>query len=304
MRSATCFLAPLFAVAGLAAADPVAPGAYQANGVLAKGRFTAVSAVGIGANGSILVGGDEQVVVYDASGKELKAVTVGFPVRAVAGDAQGRTFVGGASGDWGRQKAAFAAYGPAWEKLDLYPAVAKTARSVSGLAIHQDTLVVFDGVAGRIFRFHTDGRAPAILGRDLARCCGILDGDLAADGSIYLAHLGKHRVEVFDAAGKAKPLFGKEGERPEQFTGCCNPVSLALTPEGNFVTTEKSTPRVKVYKPDGTLIALIPEARFSPECGQMDVAVDRKGNIYVADDGAQEVKMFSPVPAGEAAKPR
>jgi hypothetical protein len=27
----------------------------------------------------------------------------------------------------------------------------------------------------------------------------------------------------------------------------------------------------------------------------MDVAVDAKGNIYVADDGIQVVKIFSPV---------
>lgn len=301
MRLAT-LIASFLSVAALVAAEPAAPTAYKANGVLGKGKFSTISSVCVAADGTVLVAGDSKVIAYTPEGKETGTVNVGFPVNSAAVDSKNRIFAGGSlrEGKDGRErKAAFAVFGPKGEKLDAFAAVATTARSVSGLAVHNDELVIFDTVGRCIHRFSADGKLIATIGKNLGTCCGILDGDVAADGTIYLAHLGAHRVDAFDNTGASKPLFGTYGKAIEQFTGCCNPVSLAVTPEGNIITTEKTTPRVKVYKPDGTLLASISEEKFSPRCGQMDVAVDAKGNIYVADDGAQIVKIFSPVPAGK-----
>jgi sugar lactone lactonase YvrE len=287
------FLSCCALATSLAAADP-ALATYKPAGVLAKGKFSAIASVSVASNGTILIGGDKQVIAFSAAGKETGTMKVDFPVSAVAVDAKNRIFVGGTTGEGKERKAAFAAFGPKGEKLTTFDAVVTTAKSVSGLATHGEELVVFDTAGRAIHHFGADGKLIASLGKNLGTCCGILDGDVAADGSIFLAHLGAHRVDVFDPAGNAKTLFGTYGKELAQFTGCCNPVSLALTADGNIVTTEKTTPRVKVYKPDGTLLAAISEESFSPACGQMDVAVDAKGNIYVADDGAQVVKVFSP----------
>ena len=291
----TCLLVPLLALTALTAADQPALVTYKANGVLAKGKFTSISAVCVASDGTVLVAGDSKVMAYSPEGKEMATLKVDFPANAVAVDDQKRIFVGGTHRKGKEIKAAFAAFGPKGEKLDTFAAVATTAKSVSGLAVHGGEVVVFDTAGRCLHRFSADGALVATVGKNLGTCCSILDGDIGADGTIYLAHLGAHRVDAFAADGTSKPLFGTYGKALEQFTGCCNPVSLAVTPEGNIVTTEKTTPRVKVYKPDGTLIASIAEEKFSPECGQMDVAVDAKGNIYVADDGIQVVKIFSPV---------
>ena len=95
--------------------------------------------------------------------------------------------------------------------------------------------------------------------------------------------------------GEPLGYFGKFGLiNPEDFVGCCNPVNLAVTADGSIVTAEKLIPRVKVYDPDGGLMALIGPENFDPKCTHLHLAVDSKGRILVADPIRLEIKGFSP----------
>ncbi len=149
---------------------------------------------------------------------------------------------------------------------------------------------------------------------------GYLDFSVDAKGVIHAANPAKHRVERYTMSGELLGYFGKFGtHNPEDFPGCCNPTNLTLTREGNVVVTEKAGPRMKVYDTAGTepralaravspstepralaradspkLIALIGPEFFDPNCKNMDVAVDLKGRIYVADTVRLTINVFAP----------
>jgi hypothetical protein len=53
--------------------------------------------------------------------------------------------------------------------------------------------------------------------------------------------------------------------------------------------------RVKVYEPDGRLLALIGPENFDPNCVHIYLAVDSKGRILAGDPVRRVVKIFSPV---------
>ena len=60
-------------------------------------------------------------------------------------------------------------------------------------------------------------------------------------------------------------------------------MNLATTPDGKVVTAEKMVARVKVFEPDGRLLAVIGPEHFDPKCTQIHLAVDSKGRILAAD---------------------
>jgi len=72
--------------------------------------------------------------------------------------------------------------------------------------------------------------------------------------------------------------FGKFGmQDPADFVGCCNPINVATTPDGKVVTSEKMVARVKVFEPDGRLLAVIGTEHFDPMCTQIHLASTRRG---------------------------
>jgi hypothetical protein len=105
---------------------------------------------------------------------------------------------------------------------------------------------------------------------------------------------GRHRVAAWAVDGSALAWFGKFGQTdPADFVGCCNPVNLAMTPDGKIVTGEKMVARVKVYEPDGMLLAVIGPEHFDQNAVHLHLAVDSTGRILVADPIRREVKVFS-----------
>jgi hypothetical protein len=78
-------------------------------------------------------------------------------------------------------------------------------------------------------------------------------------------------------------------------------VNLAVTPEGNIVTAEKMIARVKVFSPDGTLIAFIGPENFDQNCRNLHLAVDSAGRILAADPVERVIKIFSPAASGSTA---
>jgi hypothetical protein len=59
------------------------------------------------------------------------------------------------------------------------------------------------------------------------------------------------------------------------------------------VTAEKMVTRVKVFEPDGRLLAVIGPENFDPGCTHIYLAVDAQGRIFAADPIRREVKIFA-----------
>lgn len=112
------------------------------------------------------------------------------------------------------------------------------------------------------------------------------------DGNLLVNNPGRLRVDTYSPAGVLKSSFGKASVDIEGFCGCCNPIDIALLPDGRVVTAEKGLPRVRVYSADGTLDSVVvgPEG-LSPRC-EPQVAVTPQGQILVLDPPARVVRVF------------
>jgi hypothetical protein len=121
-----------------------------------------------------------------------------------------------------------------------------------------------------------------------------LDFDVDAAGVLFATDSGRHRVSSWHRDGSLVAQFGKFGvAHPQDFVGCCNPVNLAVAPDGRIVTAEKVIARIKVFDPSGKILALIGPEHFDPKCTHLHLAVDSQGRILAADPVRLEVKIFS-----------
>jgi hypothetical protein len=131
-----------------------------------------------------------------------------------------------------------------------------------------------------------------------------LDVKLARDGLLRVNNPGRYRVEAYTANGDLEFSWGRPSAAIEGFCGCCNPVGLALLPDGRYVTCEKGLPRVKIYSKEGVFECVVagPESfsenwqKCSPsDCttGGLDAAVDAGERIYVLDVVEANVRIMA-----------
>jgi hypothetical protein len=131
-----------------------------------------------------------------------------------------------------------------------------------------------------------------------------LDVELARDGLLRVNNPGRHRVEAYTVDGEFEGEWGKPTGAIEGFCGCCNPIGLALLPDGRFVTCEKGLPRVKIYSAQGEFESVVAGTESFPEnakacsdlndCtrGGMDAAAAPDGRIYILDFIAGNVRVM------------
>lgn len=109
---------------------------------------------------------------------------------------------------------------------------------------------------------------------------------LSEDGLIYASNPGRHQVNGYTETGKLDVVFGRPSFKHEGFCGCCNPVALALTPEGNFVTSEKGIARVKVLNKNGDLLGIVAapkDFKKSKHSYIKDIAIDQQGRVFLLE---------------------
>lgn len=82
-------------------------------------------------------------------------------------------------------------------------------------------------------------------------------GIVYTNGIVYCSNSGKHQVEMFMPDGEYLGAFGQPGAVAGSFCGCCNPVYLTCTPNGDIITSEKGTPRVSYYSNDGQFRSIL-----------------------------------------------
>ena len=129
------------------------------------------------------------------------------------------------------------------------------------------------------------------------------DVKLAGDGLLRVNNPGRHRVEAYTRDGDFEGAWGTVSMGITGFCGCCNPINLALLPDGRFVTCEKGLPRVKVYSAEGTFECVVAGVEAFAEnakvCGPsdcttggLDAVVDSQGRIYILDLVAGDVRVM------------
>ena len=132
-----------------------------------------------------------------------------------------------------------------------------------------------------------------------------LDVQIAPDGLLRVNNPGRHQVEAYTFDGDLEASWGKSSIAIDGFCGCCNPVGLALLPDGRCVTFEKGLPRVKVYRADGTFECVVAGPDAFMDTGKEKAVMDRDvgahglagvvdadGRIYVLDLVAGDIQVM------------
>ena len=121
-----------------------------------------------------------------------------------------------------------------------------------------------------------------------------LDLALTPAGNVLVNNPGKQRVETWSPQGKLVGQFGKAAMAAEGFAGCCNPIAVAVLPDGRVVTAEKGLVRVKVYRADGAFEALVATTpTLSHGVDNLDLATTTGGEVLVLDPRARAILIFS-----------
>jgi len=174
------------------------------------------------------------------------------------------------------------------------------------IAVAEDTVYVADFSKKEVLRYDRSGRPMEPMG-DFVIPSPYFDVALAPDGLVHVTNTGEHRIEAYTPDGNLQSFWGTfSNTDAECFSGCCNPINIALLPEGQgFITTEKGLTRVKVYDGEGAFKGFVAGAESFTQHDSLcdapdynltrvglDVAVDSTGRVLVLDPATAELRIF------------
>ncbi|HLY07991.1 MAG TPA: hypothetical protein VKW04_01680 [Planctomycetota bacterium] len=250
-------------------------------------------AIAVGPDDRVYAAGDKCFEIFGADGKVASKVEVDKTPTCLAVDADSTVYVG------------------LWDHVEVFDA--KGARTaawekpgpsawLTSLAVSEKEVFAADFGDKTVFRFDKKGKIQGRLGEP-----GKIDGtgkyeipspyfDVAVDahGTPWVAHTGRRLLETYNPDGSLASSWGKSGPQIEKFSGCCNPSHFTIRKDGSFVTSEKGLVRVKIHAANGDLVGVVAAAKdFEKGIHGLDLAVDSKDRILVADPGTSTVRIYS-----------
>ncbi len=251
-----------------------------------------LAGIAVGAGDRVYALGDDEVRTFDAGGNLVRNWRAPENAACLAAGTDERLYVGAG--------ARVEIYDAGGSRVGGFVTGEKNRpASITALKVFGQEVLVADAASRIIRRCDSSGRQLGVIGTSNKTGGFILPNrslDIAVDskGVILATDTGRHRVTAWAIDGTLLRAFGKFGmSSPEDFVGCCNPVNVALAPDGKVLTAEKMIPRVKVYEPDGRLLGVIGPEHFAPDCIHIYLAADSRGRILAADPVRREIKVFS-----------
>ena len=120
-----------------------------------------------------------------------------------------------------------------------------------------------------------------------------------AEGNVYVADGGNHRIQKFDNGGKSLMEFGSEGSAPGQFQ---EPWGVAVDADGNIYVADTWNHRVSKFDPEGEFLlqwgafvdtqGVLSDEQTAVFWGPRSIAFDGNGDLYVSDTGNKRVQVF------------
>jgi hypothetical protein len=116
---------------------------------------------------------------------------------------------------------------------------------------------------------------------------------VSPEGELWVINPGKHALELYSHEGSLVRFWQNASFGPDGFSGCCNPVHIAILPDGSFVTSEKGIVRVKIHKPFGDLEGFVADpSEFEGSVIAPAIAVDDEGRIFILDFNRNSIRVF------------
>ena len=182
---------------------------------------------------------------------------------------------------------------------------------ITGIAVTENAVFAADAGNRVIVRYDKSGKPVLRIGeKDEARNSPgfvvpspFFDVEVAHDGLLRVNNPGRHRMELYTQDGDFEGSWGTPSMGITGFCGCCNPINLALLPDGRIVTCEKGLPRVKIHSADGEFESVVAGVETFSEnaracgpadctAGGLDAAVDSQGRIYILDMVTGDVRVM------------
>ncbi len=255
----------------------------------------------------LFVAAGNHLRVLNLKGEEQLAVEFAEPVRCAAGTRDGRIFIGLKSRVEVRDSKASSL--SSWD-------LPSEKTWLSGMVAGKEDLYLADSGNRVVLRYNFEGKVLGRIGEKNAQrgVPGIilpspyLQVALGKDGLLRVNNPGRHRVDVYTPDGDLEMHWGVAGGGIAGFCGCCNPIGIAVLPDGRCITSEKGVPRVKLYDTDGTFKSVVARAELFPNnarsgaarradglLGGLDIAVDDSDRVYVMDLVSGQVRVMIPV---------
>lgn len=269
---------------------------YALEGVIAAATSLhpfrqSLSGLAVGTDDEVHALGDGEVRVFSADGALIRSWPVAEGAQCLTVGPDGRVYVAGT----GRVDI----FGPGGSAVGGFTiGDGQKPANLTAIQVHGDDILVADATARIIRRVGSTGRPIGLIGEGTRNRAfilpnGVLDMVVDPAGVVRATDSGRHQVTAWALDGAPLGKFGKFGmQKAEDFTGCCNPVNIAMTPDGHVVTAEKAAARVKVFDTAGAMLALIGPEHFDQACTQIRLAVDSKGRVLAADTARREIKVF------------
>jgi sugar lactone lactonase YvrE len=253
-------------------------------------RFVqAIRGITVDREGGLFTAGDSEVKVFDTEQRLRRRWPTSKPALTIAVTGDGRVFVGEPG-----QVEIFSSQG---RLIRTWVDSERMAR-VTSIGFAGDSVLMGDARGRCIRRYDENGTFLHDIGKEnrmqgFLIPNGIVHFDVDAAGVIHVTNPGKHRVERYTIEDKLLGHIGRfDGIDPAGFSGCCNPTNVSVAGRDRIYCTEKAEPRAKVYDFAGNLLAVIAAEVFDPNCKNMDIAVDGRGRVYVADTVRLEILVF------------
>jgi hypothetical protein len=265
---------------------------------LRESRFVAVDT-----NGAIYIAGDQAIRIIDAQGiiKNIIELAVS-PFCLVPADdrfyiaTRDRIIITDKKGNVQKEWVSLGAN--AW---------------ITSLAISENYIFIADAGQRSVWCYDIDGNFIRKIGeKNLEKNISgfvvpgpYFDLAMAPDGLLRVVNPGNHQIEAYTITGDREFAWGKFGNRLEDFTACCNPVSIAVLSDGSIITCEKGVARVKVYDTFGKLKGFVADpkllANVETSIGSkleqtqrygFDIAADDNGHVFMLDRSRNVVRFF------------
>jgi len=254
--------------------------------------LTELRALAVGPEDRIYAAGDKAMVVLGSDGKQIAKVDLGASPNCVGVAADGTVYVG--LQDHIEVFDAKGAKKEVWGKLGPDTWLTSIAVASDGLYaadFGNKTVLHLDREGKLIGRLGGAGPKPGTGKYEVPS--PYFDVAVDPQGKPWVAHVGKQRLESYKDDGSVDVTMGKQGNNLQGFSGCCNPSHISIRKDGTFVTSEKGLVRVKIHRPDGELVGVVAPAKdFEKNIHGLDLAVDSKDRILVLDPATKSVRVY------------
>ena len=191
---------------------------------------------------NIFIAENHTVMIYNKTGALLKRLLVEQEIRdiKVEGD---RIYL--------LYPTAIEVYAVEGEKITGWKA-SRVNSDYCSMALSSEYIFVTDAGNKNICKYTKEGDYIAVILSPDGFIIPSYSFDIINIGdTIYCSNSGRHRIESYTLEGEYITSFGKSGSEAGSFAGCCNPAYLAVTTNGNILTSEKGAPRISCFSRDG-----------------------------------------------------